>query len=56
MFLRVGAHQPTTGDNVVGHGPLDMDHAGFKGPFSSTQHDHADPLGYRYISSSTDFI
>ena len=56
MLPKVEAHQSVVGGNVVGHGPLDEDDAGFEGPFGSIQHDQTDPLGCRYVISSTNFI
>ena len=56
MLLRVGAHQSVVGDDVAGHGLLDMDDAGVEGPFGGIQHDQTDPLGCRYVTSSADFI
>ena len=56
MLFRVGAYQPTAGGDVAGHVPLDVDDIDFEGPFGGIQHDQADPLGCRYVTSSIDFI
>nr|XP_029123614.1 serine/threonine-protein phosphatase 7 long form homolog [Elaeis guineensis] len=47
VLPKVGAHQPVVGGDVVGHGLIDEDDAGFEGSFGGIQYDQTDLLACR---------